>query len=215
MKSSKINRQNHFAGIRTPDDAVLVKAVQYNAMKEDLDALRPSDINVKADTVSEVTSAAGVTVDGVLLKDTYVQATNLKTVLATLTATEIVGNSAGDLAHTAGAVLVPAAAAGYIHEFVSATLILDFGTAAYTGGGSDLTVRVGTVAQCAAIAAATLVGASADAIVVVNKLATNTVETGSVAGTINLFAGTAFTQPGTAAGVLRCYVTYRTYPTGL
>lgn len=214
MKSVKITKTNHAIDMETPVDATIVRGKFYNNLKDDFDALRPSDTVIKANTISEVTSAAGVTADSVLLKDGYVQATNLKTVLATLTATEIVGTSAGDIGHSAGAILVPAAGTGYIHEFVSALIVYDYGTAAYTGGTNDLVIRVGTVAQCAAITTASLLGGAADAILAVNKLATNTVETGSAAGTINLY-GTAYTQPGDAAGVLRIYVTYRTYPTGL
>lgn len=214
MKSVKITKTNHAIDMETPVDATIVRGKFYNNLKDDFDALRPSDTVIKANTISEVTSAAGVTADNVLLKDGYVQATNLKTVLATLTATEIVGTSTGDIGHSAGAILVPAAGTGYIHEFVSALIVYDYGTAAYTDGANDLVIRVGTVNQCAAITTATLLGGTADAILAVNKLATNTVETGSAAGTINLY-GTAYTQPGDAAGVLRIYVTYRTYPTGL
>ena len=136
----------------------------------------------------------------------------VKTDLVTLTAAEIVGTSAGDIGHSAGAVLV-AAAPGVTHEFISAVLIYDYSTAAYTGGNNDLTIRQGTTAVSAAIADADLVGDSADDIAYVNALAAADIKL-TANSTINL-AGTAYTQPGTAAGVLRVYVTYRSITTGL
>jgi len=43
----------------------LVVAADYNKLKDDLDALRPSDTSIKTDTIAEVTTDAGVIVDGV------------------------------------------------------------------------------------------------------------------------------------------------------
>lgn len=128
----------------------------------------------------------------------------------TLTATEIVGNSAGDIGHTAGAVLVAAPASGYILEFISATLSYTFATAAYTGGADDLVVRQGTTAVSAPIAAADLLGDTASDIAYVNALAAADVKLTS-ASTLNL-ASTAWTQPGTAAGTLKVHVAYRVLP---
>ena len=181
----------------------------------------------KADTISEYTSGSGVTVDGVVLKDSAVTATGestltggiaqstnsvVKTKEVTLTATEIVGTDAGDLGHAAGAVLV-AAQAGITYEFISAVLVYDFDTAAYTGGGDDLVVRQGTTAVSAAIAAADLLGDTADDIAYVNALAAADIKL-TANSTLNL-KSTAWTQPGTAAGVLRCFVTYREITTNL
>lgn len=131
----------------------------------------------------------------------------------TLTATEIVGTSAGDIGHAAGAVLVAAPGAGNLLEFVSATLIYDFDTAAYTGGNNDLVIRQGTTAVSAAIADADLVGDSADDIAFVNALSAADIKL-TANSTLNL-AGTAYTQPGTAAGVLRVKVAYRVHATEL
>jgi hypothetical protein len=212
MKSVKITKTNHAINMETPVDATIVRGKFYNNLKDDFDAAIPGDGLAKADTISEYTAGSGVTIDGVLLKDGLVQTSNLKTTTTVLTATQIVGTDAGDIGHSAGAILVPAAATGHVYEFVSAMLILNFAVKAYTGGATDLVVRVGTVAQCAAITAASLLGASADVIMQINKIATNTLAT--AATTINL-AGTAFTQPDTAAGTLTCIVTYRDHLTTL
>lgn len=149
--------------------------------------------------------------DGAVTGD-KVDAGVIKTVEVELTATEIVGTSAGDLGHAAGAVLV-AAEADVIHEFISAVLIYDFDTAAYTGGGNDLTIRQGTTAVSDAVSSANLLGAAGDKIASVACLsaAENVLTANS---TLNI-ASTAWTQPGTAAGVLRVRITYRSHPAGL
>ncbi len=138
--------------------------------------------------------------------------TVIQSTLITLTATEIVGTAAGDLGHASGAVLV-AAVADYIHEFIDAVLIYDFGVAAYTGGGNDLAIRQGTTAVSDTISSANLLGAAGDKIVSVAQLsaAENVLTANS---TLNI-ASTAWTQPGTAAGVLRIYLRYRTVPAAL
>jgi hypothetical protein len=132
----------------------------------------------------------------------------LRTETITLTATEIVGTAAGDIGHANGAVLVPAVA-DKIHEFVSAVLIYDYDTAAYTGGADDLVVRQGATAVSAAIAKADLLADTADDIAYVNALSAADIKL-TANSTLNL-AGTAYTQPGTAAGVLRVKLTYKTH----
>jgi hypothetical protein len=137
----------------------------------------------------------------------------IKTVKVTLTATEIVGNAAGDIGHADGAVLVAAPGAGYALQFLNAVLVFDYATAAYTGGADDATIRIGTVAQTAALTDANYIKAAGDKVYTVFPI--STAETSlPVNSTINL-KGTAYTQPGTAAGVLRCYITYRVVTTNL
>lgn len=135
----------------------------------------------------------------------------------TLTDTEIVGTDAGDLGHADGAILVAAAGADAAHQFIGAVLIYDYDTAAYTDGGDDLVVNVGVtgtqVAHSAAIAGADLVGASGDKVVQVAELSAT--DQALAANNVISLNSTAWTQPGTAAGVLRCVVTYRTITLGL
>lgn len=180
---------------------------------------------VKTDVISETTAATGVTVDGVLLKDSKVTASGgiskgtanatEFTVLTTLTATEIVGSAAGDIGHASGATLVAAPSSDYVLEFVSAVAIYDFNTAAYTGGANDLVVAIGSggAAISGVCTTANLLGAAGDKIVYFVPLATVAVPM-SVGTAISL-RGTAYTNPGTAAGVLRVYTTYRIITTGL
>ena len=144
---------------------------------------------------------------------TELAASLIQTAEVELSATEIVGTDAGDLGHSAGAVLVAAPGAGYTLEFISAVLIYDYDTAAYTGGGADLAVRQGTTAVSSAIASADLLGAAADKIVLASALSAADIAL-TENSTLNL-ASTAWTQPGTAAGVLRVKVAYRVIATGL
>jgi hypothetical protein len=128
----------------------------------------------------------------------------------TLTAANIVGTDAGDIGHTAGAPLVAAPGAGYILEFISATLSYDFNTAAYTGGNNDLVIRQGTTAVSAAIADADLLKDTEDDIAFVAALSAADIKL-TANSTLNLY-GTAYTQPGTAAGTLKVHVAYRVLP---
>lgn len=132
----------------------------------------------------------------------------IQSVTVTLTPTTIVGTDAGDLAHSAGVVAV-AAEAGKIHEFISAVFSYDFGTAAYTGGGDDLVIRQGTTPVSAAIAKADLLCDTEDDIAYVSALSAADIKL-TANSTINIFAGTAYTQPGTAAGTCKVHILYRT-----
>lgn len=133
----------------------------------------------------------------------------LQTATVELTANEIVGTDTGDIGHTDGAVLVAAPGAGKVLEFVSATLIYDYNTAAYTGGADDLVIRQGTTAVSAAIAGADLLGASADKIAYVNALSAADIAL-TENSSLNL-KSTAWTQPGTAAGTLSVRIAYRVH----
>lgn len=192
MESTKFVSNNPLAGDASYNQK-LVTVRDYNYLRDDVVAI-----------------ATAVGLDSSL---TSTVSTTTYTKTGYLTAAQIVGTSAGTLGHANGVELVAAPGAGYVYELISAVLVLDFDTAAYTGGGTDLYIRVGTVNECAAITAAQLVLAAADAILGVNLLATNVVLTANT--NINLKCTTAFTQPGTAAGLLRYKVSYRTIATGL
>lgn len=134
------------------------------------------------------------------------------TVEVTLTATQIVGTAAGDIGHANGAILVDAPGAGKALEFISAVIIYDYDKAAYTGGNNDGIIRVGSTAVTTALTDGNYVKATSDRVYRLGAIATE-VSLSSNA-TINL-AGTAFTQPGTADGILRIQVLYRVHTTGL
>ena len=133
----------------------------------------------------------------------------LQTVQVTLTAEEIVGTEEGCIGHTGGAVLVAAPGPTKCLEFVSAVLSYKFLGAAYTGGGDDNVIRQGTTAVSAAIAGADLLKDTADDIAYVNALSAADIKL-TANSTLNL-KGTALTQPGTAAGALDVFITYRVH----
>jgi hypothetical protein len=134
----------------------------------------------------------------------------------TISAAEIVGTSAGDLGHANGVELVAAAGSGYALEFISAIAIYDFGVAAYTGGGDDTSIRLGGggAAITGIVTSANLLGAAGDKIVRFDPLSTAALPV-SVGVNISMNSTTAWTQPGTAAGVLRVQTSYRIHKTGL
>lgn len=142
--------------------------------------------------------------------------TPVKSIVTTLTNTGgIVGTSAGDIGHSAGAILVAAPGADYALEFISAILIYDYDTATYTAGGDDNQIENGDggVALSAVILGADLLEAGGDKIVQINALAAT--DQALVTNKAISLTGTALTQPGSAAGVLRCHVSYRIHTLGL
>ena len=138
------------------------------------------------------------------------------TVLTTLTAATIVGTTAGTLGHASGVNLVAAPSSAYALQFVRAIAIYDYATAAYTGGGNDTSIRLGSggAAITGVVTSANLLGAAGDKIVRFEPLATAALPV-SVGVAISINSTTAWTQPGTAAGVCRIYTTYRAVTTGL
>ena len=206
MNSQKvtINTQGQ---VKSADGAVIVRGEHYNELRND----------VQANETDIATNAAGVAaLQGVVLPAGGIQV-NANVVeyddIVTLTAAEIVGSDAGDVGHANGAILVSSPGSGYVLEFVSAILVYDFLTAAYTGGGDDNVIQLGTVAFSAPIAGADLLEAAGDKIVMVTPLAA--VDLPMTVGTDLAFKGTALTQPGTAAGVLRVHIKYRIHTTNL
>jgi len=135
------------------------------------------------------------------------------TTIVTIDSTKIAGSAAGDIGHSAGAILVAAPTSDYTLEFVSAVIFYDYSGAAFAGGGDDLVVQLGTVAQTGVIAAADLLTAAGDKITMVTPLSAADLPM-TVGTTLNL-KGTAYTNDaGTATGSLRVHITYRRHTTG-
>ncbi len=177
----------------------------------DADLIRQLQLN----TVNTTLNLAIDQINGSSLANAYsATASGIKVATATLTAAEIVGTTAGTIGHADGAELVAAPGSGYVLQFVSAVLIYDYDTAAYTGGaGDDLTVYINSVVVSPAIATTDLITKAGDTVISLSALSANDYILG-VNSNINL-AATEITQPGAAAGVIRCIVSYRTITTGL
>lgn len=207
MNSPKITSQNKNADIRTPEGAALVKGTFYNQLHDDVSTIE-GDLDTAEASISvlegKLLPAGGQQVSANVVEYNTV---------VTLTATEIVGTAVGDIGHANGAILVTSPGSGYVLEFVSAILVYDYLTAAYTGGGDDNVIQLGTSAVSAPIAGADLLEAAGDKIVMVTPLAA--VDLPMTVGTDLAFKGTALTQPGTAAGSLRVHLKYRVHTTNL
>ena len=132
----------------------------------------------------------------------------------TIPAADITSTSAGKLGHASGVPLVADPGATKVIELISAVLIYDYDTAAYTGGGNVTINSNGGFALTGVVSAANSIGASADKIVQFVPLATGGNALTANKG-LNLVAASAFTQPGTAAGVVRVKVAYRVHTHGL
>jgi hypothetical protein len=185
----------------------------YNELVDAFNAMVPTPGIVSGISAIYGGDSGIVNVEGVGLYDGMVEATNIRTFMVTIGVDQIVGNAANALNHANGAPLYSPSSTTVV-EFVSAVLVYDFGVAAYTGGGNDTVIRVGATAVTGAITSASLLGAAADAIVMISPLATAGVALVEAAD-LNLYSGTAWTQPNTAAGVIRAFVTIRIHETGL
>ena len=160
-----------------------------------------------AEIADDAVTAAKLAAEAV--DNAAIDADMIQTAKVTLTAAKIVGTDAGCIGHSAGAVLVAAPGEGKVLEFVSAVLSYNFDTAAYTGGGDDIVIRQGATAVSAAIAKADLLADTEDDIAYVNALSAADIKL-TANSTLNLH-GTALTQPGTAAGTLDVFITYRVH----
>lgn len=132
-----------------------------------------------------------------------------------ISAADIVATGAGKLGHAQGYPLIAAPGAGKVIELISAVLIYDYATAAYGGGGNvTLNWAGGGAAITGLVSAANSLGASVDKVVQFLALAAagNAMSPNTA---INLVAASAFTQPGTAAGVVRVKLAYRVISAGL
>lgn len=208
--AKKVTKENHLPS--EGDGRFPVYSKQFNELVDFVntieDSLTDNDLEVNS-----LTSTTSVTSDSIVTNEIQVS-TNVvkKTVEYTVNTIRIVGTNAGDIGHADGVPLV-AAQAGVVYEFESAVLIYDFDTAAYTGGGNDLVIRIGSTAVSSPIAGADLLLDTEDDIAYVNALSAADIKL-TANSTINL-AGTAYTNPGTAAGVLRVILTYKEITTNL
>lgn len=223
MNSKKLTNYKDVNRLNTVEDTINVKAKHLNNLIEDvesidnkLNTLEPSTNTITIDTISERTSGAGVIADGVKMIDSGIQLANgvvQKEAVVTLTAAQIVGNTAGTLGHANGVTLVAAPGTDYTLELVSATAFFNGMGVAYTGGADDTVIQLGTVAMTGVVTKANLLGATGDKIVMFKPLSTAALPL-TVNTTLNIKSTTAWTQPETAAGTLQVRIVYRLHTTG-
>jgi hypothetical protein len=138
-------------------------------------------------------------------------ATTTNTTTVSITSANITDTAAGHLGHANGVILVADPAAGLQIELVSVVMSFTFGVAQYTAGG-NVTVNIsgGGAALTGLVSAANSIGNAASKVVQFVPLSTVGNALTSAKG-FNLVAASAFTQPGTATGTVKCFVTYRTH----
>lgn len=125
-----------------------------------------------------------------------------------ISAARIISTAAGDLGHANGVIMVPAAPTGCINQLVSCIVALDFGVAAYTGGGNTtVNIGAGGAALTGLVATTVLIQAAADVVIELVPLAA-TKNTYTTANPLNLVTSIAPTNPGTAAGVINYVIKY-------
>lgn len=133
----------------------------------------------------------------------------------TISSADITGTAEGQLGHANGYPMVPDYGADDVVELVSAVLIMDFDTAAYTGGGNTtVNLSGGGAAMTGLVSNANFIQAAADKIIQFVPLAA-TFNTLVADKGLNLVTASAPTNPGTAAGEIHYRVAYRVHKTNL
>lgn len=132
----------------------------------------------------------------------------------TIAAADVTGTSAGQFGHAAGYPLVADPGADAMVELISALAVYDRDTATYGAGGNTTINRNGGAAITGLISAANFAGAAADKVALFVPLAVAAEAIAANKG-LNLVSSGAFTNPGTAAGVIRVRVHYRVHTLGL
>lgn len=163
MTLSKIGKKPTI--VRSMEDALKVSAKDVNEIIDKVNALSSEDDILTVDTINEKTSAAGVTVDGVLIKDNTLTA--VKESITAATSVTLTAADSGKIFYIgdSGAVdyILPTCAAGLKFKFVviadetDATTITTSDTTDTTGEGFD-----GGLLVCAAAAVNTFVESGAD-----------------------------------------------------
>jgi hypothetical protein len=191
-------------------------------------ALTVADVTLGSDAQGDLHYKSSATVTARLAKGTAGQAlvmnagatapewvsTGVLYAAVSIPSADITDVAAGKLGHANGYEIIAAPASGKAIEVISAVVINDYDTAAYTDGGNLTLNYVGASAVTGAVSAANSLGAAADKVaLVLGAVPTNNQLVAAAA--INLVSSAAFTQPGTAAGVCRVKVAYRIHTTGL
>lgn len=132
-----------------------------------------------------------------------------------INAANIIGTAAGQFGHAQGFPLVADPRADQAVELISALMQTDRRTAAY-GAGGNVTVNIsgGGAALTGVVSAANSLGAAADAVHLFVPLSTAAIALTAGKG-LSLVAAAAFTNPGTAAGIVRVRTRYRLHDLSL
>ena len=127
----------------------------------------------------------------------------------TISSADITDTAVGKLGHANGVVLVPAYGAGKAVELISALLILEFDTAAYTGGGNtSINISGGGAVLTGVATAAQFIQQGADIMIQLVPLATTYL---TLTDNKGLALVSASAPTGTGKGEIHYRVSYRVH----
>lgn len=135
-------------------------------------------------------------------------------VSGTISAADIIATTAGKFGHANGVELAAAPGADVGLELVMLIAAFDRATAAYTAGGNITVNATAGAALTGLVSAANSLGAAGDKVAIFRPLAAAAEVVAPNTG-ISLVSSAAFTNPGTAAGVIRWQAIYRLHTLGL
>ncbi len=169
---------------------------------------------VKTEVINQDGTLNGsAVIDNDSITSAKMDSTLIKYAEISISSANITATTAGALGHASGVVLV-APTVGKFVELISATLIYDYAGAGYSTGGNLTINQNGGSAVTGVVSAANSLGAASDKIVVFAPLAATATPYVKNLG-LNLVAATAFTNGGSATGVVRVKIAYREHTHGL
>lgn len=154
---------------------------------------------------------------GLITSPTWIQINGypvLQRLFGTISSADITGTAAGQFGHANGYPVISAPGVGAGLQFVGGSIHSIFGVAAYTAGGNiTFNWGAGGAALTGLVSAANTLGKVANSSW--NFYPLTTAAVAAVMNTsINLVAASAFTNPGTATGVLRWEAWFRVIGSG-
>lgn len=143
-----------------------------------------------------------------LIRNKWAASSRYQLAFGTILSADITGTTAGQFGHANGVPLVVIPTSQVV-ELIDLTLVYQFGVAAYTAGGNITVNATAGAAITGLVSAANSVGNAASRVYKFDPLAVAALLL--VPGTgLSLVSSAAFTQPGTATGIIRWVLNYRT-----
>lgn len=176
-------------------------AVSGNSLSEGVNAIATSNTAlVVVDGNSAYSQSTGLAATASLPASGGIMST-----FVNITATEIVGNSAGDLNHASGVALVAAPGAGLIVVPIAIVVDFAYATGQYGDGGGNLVASYDSGAVCSdTVSTLTTVGAAASNIAILHPVGGL-----AVANTALVLRATAAMTAGAGAGTAQIRTFYR------
>lgn len=177
--------------------------IEFNLSAEQPAGVGTSDLQDLAVSTAKIAAAA--------VTSAKIDPTVVQIAIGTLTSAQVKALRATPIA------MVAAPGVGFMHEFVSGQLILDYGSNVFTEAGYNLDVRLGTVQVSQTVETTGWIDTAGDALTnIVPKLDAIANKASSENKALNINNSGAAEIAGNAAAdsVVRYRIAYRTHPTG-